>query len=167
MDHDSPWLTEEHQRVWRRWLTMNAQLSAALHRQLQAEAGLSLQDFAVLVHLSDAAEGRVRVSTLAQALQWERSRLSHHIKRMEARGLVERQECPDDGRGAFVGLTPTGRATIVQAAPSHARTVRELVFDAMSEPELAVLESFTEGVLSRLGPASSPCGEPELPACDS
>ncbi|HET7477065.1 MAG TPA: MarR family winged helix-turn-helix transcriptional regulator [Dermatophilaceae bacterium] len=164
MDHESPWLADEHQRVWRRWLTMNAQLSAALHRQLQSDSGLSMQDFAVLVHLSDAAEGRVRISTLAEALQWERSRLSHHIKRMEARGLIERQECPDDGRGAFVGLTATGRAAIVRAAPSHARTVRDLVFADLSKQELAVLETFTDGVLNRLGPATSPCDEP---ACDS
>src|SRR5512139_1414531 len=104
-----PWLTEAEQRVWRRWLAMNAELPAVLHRELQADSGLSLPDFEVLVQLTDTPEGRVRVSDLASALMWERSRLSHHIKRMEGRGLIVRQECAEDGRGAFVGVTPVGR----------------------------------------------------------
>src|SRR3954454_9231455 len=96
------WLTDTQQRVWRSWLAANALLPAALHRELQADAGLSLPDFDVLVRLTDSGEGRVRMSDLARALTWERSRLSHHVKRMERRGLVRREECPDDGRGAFV-----------------------------------------------------------------
>ena len=117
MTPDSPWLTDEQQRVWRRWLAVNDQLPAALHRELQADSDLSLQDFDVLVQLTDAVEGRVRVSELATALRWERSRLSHHVKRMEGRGLVRREECADDGRGAFVVLTAAGRAAIERAAP--------------------------------------------------
>jgi DNA-binding transcriptional ArsR family regulator len=62
----------------------------------------------VPVDLTDNPEGRVRVSELAGLLQWERSRISHHIKRMEDRGLVERAECSEDGRGAFVVIAPSG-----------------------------------------------------------
>jgi DNA-binding MarR family transcriptional regulator len=145
-------LTEKQQRVWRKWLEMNAQLPAALHRQLQADSGLSLQDFDVLVQLTDTADGRVRITNLAHALNWERSRLSHHIKRMEGRGLVEREECPDDGRGAFVVLTPTGRAAIERAAPEHARTVRQLVFDSLTDHELEIMAQLTDKVLSQLEP---------------
>jgi DNA-binding MarR family transcriptional regulator len=152
MEPESPWLTEKQQRVWRKWLEMNAQLPAALHRQLQADSGLSLQDFDVLVQLTDTADGRVRITNLAHALNWERSRLSHHIKRMEGRGLVEREECPDDGRGAFVVLTPTGRAAIERAAPEHARTVRQLVFDSLTDHELEIMAQLTDKVLSRLEP---------------
>jgi DNA-binding MarR family transcriptional regulator len=152
MEPESPWLTEKQQRVWRKWLEMNAQLPAALHRQLQADSGLSLQDFDVLVQLTDTADGRVRITNLAHALNWERSRLSHHIKRMEGRGLVEREECPDDGRGAFVVLTPTGRAAIERAAPEHARTVRQLVFDPLTDHELEIMAQLTDKVLSRLEP---------------
>ena len=129
---------------------MNAQLPVELHRQLQASSGLSLQDFDVLVRLTDTAQGRVRVTDLANALHWERSRLSHHIKRMEDRGLIEREECPDDRRGAFVVLTGTGRTAIQAAAPQHVRTVRELVFDSLTDHDLKALARFTDKVLSRL-----------------
>jgi DNA-binding MarR family transcriptional regulator len=150
MDDESPWLTPKQQRVWRDWLAMTAQLPAALHRQLQAESGLSLQDFDVLVQLTDSAEGKVRISQLAKALNWERSRFSHHYKRMEARGLVEREECPDDARGAFIVLTPAGRAAIERAAPAHARVVRDLVFDALPDEDLDGVARFTGEVLRRL-----------------
>src|SRR5688572_2840237 len=106
----TPWLTEEEQQLWRAWLALGSALPAALHRELQADAGLSLPDFDVLVQLSESADGRLRVSDLARALGWERSRLSHHVGRMERRGLVTREECVDDGRGAFVVLTSGGRA---------------------------------------------------------
>jgi DNA-binding MarR family transcriptional regulator len=129
---------------------MNAQLPAALHKQLQQDSGLSLPDFDVLVQLTEAPEEKVRIMPLANALGWERSRLSHHIKRMESRDLVERQECSDDGRGAFVVLTPTGREAIERAAPEHARTVRELVFDSLTDDELDVLTQITNNVLNRV-----------------
>lgn len=149
---ESPWLTERQQYVWRRWLALNAQLSASLHRQLQADSGLSLLDFEVLVRLTDTADGRLRISQLAKALNWERSRFSHHYKRMEARGLVQRQECPEDARGTFIGITPAGRAAIEQAAPEHARLVRRLVFDAMPDDELDALGRFVDEALGRLEP---------------
>ena len=156
MNLDSPWLTDEQQRTWRRWLAVNDQLPAALHRELQADSDLSLQDFDVLVKLTDDAEGRVRVSELASALHWERSRLSHHVKRMEGRGLVRREECADDGRGAFVVLAAAGRAAIERAAPAHVRTVRRLVFDVLSEEELAVLDAITGKVLGQLERDATP-----------
>jgi DNA-binding MarR family transcriptional regulator len=150
MTDDTPWLDERQQRLWRGWIALTTQLPAALHRQLQADSGLSLQDFEVLVRLTEATDGRARVTDLAIAAGWERSRLSHHIKRMEGRGLVQRQECCDDGRGAFVVLTSSGRDAIERAAPGHARTVRDLVFASLSDPELDVVTTFTEGVLARV-----------------
>jgi DNA-binding MarR family transcriptional regulator len=156
MTPDSPWLTDEQQRVWRRWLAVHDQLPAALHRELQADSDLSLQDFDVLVKLTDAVEGRVRVSELATALHWERSRLSHHVKRMQGRGLVRREECADDGRGAFVVLTAAGRAAIERAAPGHVRTVRRLLFDALSDQELEALAAITGKVLTQLEREAAP-----------
>src|SRR4051794_34748771 len=150
MKSESPWLNDKQQRVWREWLAMNTRLPAALHRQLQEDSGLSLPDFDVLVQLTDTPDAKVRILPLAHALGWERSRLSHHIKRMERRGLVEREECPDDGRGAFVVLTRSGRDAIERAAPEHARTVRNLLFDSLSDAELDVLAEFTHKVLGRL-----------------
>jgi DNA-binding MarR family transcriptional regulator len=102
------WLTAQEEHLWRGWLKLNAELASTLQRELQQDVGLSMPDFEVLVHLTDNPEGRVRVTELAGLLQWERSRVSHHIKRMERRGLVGRVECSEDGRGAFVVIAPSG-----------------------------------------------------------
>jgi len=147
---DTPWLDDRQQQVWRAWLQVGSRLPAALNRQLQRDSELSLQDFDVLVQLTDVDEGRVRVSALAAALGWERSRLSHHVTRMERRGLVAREVCDDDGRGAFVVLTPAGRAAIERAAPGHVRTVRSLVFDALAPAEVDALGDVLAAVLDRL-----------------
>ena len=110
---------------------------------------MSMPDFEVLVHLTDSPEGRVRVTELARLLQWERSRVSHHVTRMERRGLVERTECAEDGRGAFVAITSAGRAAIEQAAPGHVRAVRRLMFDALNEEERAALAAVIDKLLAR------------------
>lgn len=144
------WLTDDQQRVWRDWLRLNALLPAALHRELQADSDLSLQDFDVLVALTDTPEERLRVSELADALHWERSRLSHHVRRMERRGLVQRDDCLDDGRGSYIVLSPAGRQAIDRAAPAHVETVRELFVDALTAEELATLARITGKVLARL-----------------
>jgi DNA-binding MarR family transcriptional regulator len=156
MTEDSPWLDDDQQRLWRRWVALSSELPAALHRQLQADSGLSLQDFEVLVRLTEVPDGRARVTDLAHAVGWERSRLSHHIKRMQGRGLVTREECCDDGRGAFIALTPAGRDALERAAPGHARTVRDLVFASLGDAELRTVSSFLGGVLDRLGTAQRP-----------
>lgn len=158
MNTDVAWLTDEQEQVWRRWLRLNALLPAALNRELQTDAGLSLPDFDVLVHLTDSVHGRIRVNDLAQALQWEKSRLSHHVTRMERRGLLRRENCPDDARGAFVVVTPAGRAAIEQAAPGHVRAVRDLVFDQLSAAELDSLDAVTRKVLGRLEGAAGTSG---------
>jgi DNA-binding MarR family transcriptional regulator len=150
MGSDVQWLTAQEQRVWRRWLTLNARLSAALHKELQDDAGLSMPDFEVLVHLTDNPEGRIRVTDLARLLQWERSRVSHHVTRMERRRLVQRVECAEDGRGAFIVITPQGRAAIEQAAPGHVKAVRRIVFDALSPEDLDAFATVIEKALTQL-----------------
>ena len=156
MSSDVRWLTAEEERVWRRWLTLNARLSATLHRELQDDAGLSMPDYEVLVHLTDNAQGRVRVTDLARLLQWERSRVSHHVTRMERRRLVQRVECAADGRGAFVAITPQGRAAIEQAAPGHVNTVRRLVFDALSREEIDAFATIIDKALAQLDNQAGP-----------
>lgn len=151
MDSDtSPWLDDRQQRIWRQWLAANSRLTAALGRQLSQDSGTSLSDFEVLVHLSESDEGRVRIVQLADTLQWERSRVSHHLTRMEKRGLIARQECSEDARGAYAVLTPEGRALIEQIAPGHARTVRHLFFDELGDDDLASLDRVTSALLARL-----------------
>jgi DNA-binding MarR family transcriptional regulator len=150
MSSDVRWLTAQEQHVWRRWLTLNARLAATLHRELHDDAGLSMPDFEVLVHLTDRPEGRIRVTDLARLMQWERSRVSHHVTRMEGRRLVQRVECPEDGRGAFIVITPQGRSAIEQAAPGHVTAVRRLFFDALSPEDLDAFTTIVERVLAQL-----------------
>ncbi|WP_148615028.1 MarR family winged helix-turn-helix transcriptional regulator [Nocardioides rubriscoriae] len=149
MTQDSPWLSAAQQQAWRHWIALGTSLPAALNRALQ-ESGLSLSDYDVLVALSEADDRRLRVGDLAARLAWERSRLSHHLRRMEGRGLVAREECTDDGRGAWSVVTAAGLAAIRTAAPAHARLVRELVFDDLTTAELAVLTDVLAGVRRRV-----------------
>jgi DNA-binding MarR family transcriptional regulator len=150
MRSDVRWLTAQEEGVWRRWLTLNARLSATLHKELHDDAGLSMPDYEVLVHLTDSQEGRIRVTDLARLLQWERSRVSHHVTRMEGRRLVQRVECAEDGRGAFIVITPQGRAAIERAAPGHVNTVRRLVFDALTPQEVGAFATIIDKALAHL-----------------
>jgi DNA-binding MarR family transcriptional regulator len=156
------WLTDDEQRAWRGLMQMTSRLDARLNRELQQTSGLSLADYDVLVLLTEAPDGRLRMFELADDLQWEQSRLSHHLARMQRRGLVAREECTTDRRGAFVVLTDAGREAIEEAAPPHVATVRQLVFDGLSEEQVAMLESFGSRVLARLAESGS-----ELPSSGS
>jgi DNA-binding MarR family transcriptional regulator len=144
------WLDDDEQRAWRAFVRMYGRLTARLHRQLQDDSGLSLADYEVLVHLTDAPDGRLRPYELQRVMQWEQSRLSHHLTRMERRGLIRRAECLVDGRGAFIALTDPGRLAIEQAAPGHVEAVRELFLDGLSREQLALLECLSTQVLERL-----------------
>lgn len=146
------WLDEREQRAWRGHLAVAARLQAELNRRLQAESGLSLADFDVLVALSERG-APMRVTELAEALQWEKSRLSHHLSRMQRRALVERQDCPDDARGAFIVLSPTGRRAVEQAAPGHVEAVRELVFDGLDDAQVDAWADASDVVLRRIAGA--------------
>jgi DNA-binding MarR family transcriptional regulator len=145
------WLDERRQRAWRAWLAMQTRLQAELNRQLQADSGMSLADFDVLVALTDRPGVPLRVFELAEAVQWEKSRLSHHLARMERRGLVERQDCPDDARGAFVLLSATGRRAVEAAAPGHVEAVRALVFDGLDDAQVRAWAEVSDVVLRRIG----------------
>jgi DNA-binding MarR family transcriptional regulator len=144
------WLTGDEQRAWRGLLQMTGQLNATMNRQLQEDFGLSLADYEVLVVLTERGSGRCRVFELSGALAWEQSRVSHQLSRMQRRGLITREGCPTDARGAVVVVTGAGRAAIERAAPAHVETVRQLVFDGMSPAELAALTAITARVLDRL-----------------
>jgi DNA-binding MarR family transcriptional regulator len=148
------WLNEAEQRAWRAFLTMHGQLVARLNRQLQVDSGLSIADYEVLVHLSEAADGRLRPFELQQLLLWEQSRVSHQLTRMQGRGLIGREECGEDGRGAFIVLTDDGRNAIDAAAPGHVRAVRSLFFDALSRDQVTMIERLSTDVLRRLSAVS-------------
>ena len=146
---ETPWLDDREQQLWRRWLRVQTELPAALGRALSRDSGLSMQDFETLVWLSEAPGERLRISVLAEQMHWERSRLSHHLRRMSNRGLVAKEDCPEDGRGSFVRLTPAGRRALEAAAPGHVRTVRSIFLDAMDDDDLDALDALLTRVLAR------------------
>lgn len=150
VDGSAPWLDEDEQRAWRAWINAHAVLSARLNRELQSHNGLSLSDYDVLVALTDVEERSLRMFELGERLQWEKSRLSKHLARMDARGLIRRTPCEDDRRGANVELTDEGRAAIEAAAPDHVALVRELIFEGLDAEHVRALREAGELILGRL-----------------
>jgi DNA-binding MarR family transcriptional regulator len=158
---DVRWLDDDEQAAWRGMLVMQAKLQARLSRAMQRDAGLSDADYGVLVELTEAPEGKLRIFQLGRFLQWEKSRLSHHLRRMEARGLVAREECETDRRGAYVVVTKKGRVAIERAAPKHVAEVRQAFMDALDPAQLEQLRRITGDVLANLDrlEADAPCPE--------
>lgn len=132
--------TSAELRIWRDFIETIAALSWRLAGRLQSESSLSPGDYQVLLALSEADGHRMRPSELAAVIGWERSRLSHHLGRMEKRGLVGRDPCAADGRGAEVVLTRHGSDCFRRATIPHLRAVRELFVDALSPQQLAAAD---------------------------
>ena len=144
------WLSDDEQRTWRTYLRMSSLLPAALNRELQQDSGLTLPEYEVLVALSEAPQRRLRPFQICEALNWEQSRLSHQLTRMERRGLVTRRECAADGRGAFIELTAAGADAIDAAAPRHVATVRRLIFDQLGDAQRASFEQACAAIVTAL-----------------
>jgi DNA-binding MarR family transcriptional regulator len=152
MDDTVQWLNAEEHRTWRAFIRLHQKLFSCLVSDLQSQSKLSGADFEVLVALTDVPEGRVRFQELAKEIEWEQSRLSHQIRRMIKRDLVARDDCAEDGRGAFVVITDQGRELIEAAAPKHVATVRRLVLDALSPEEFAELGRLSDRILEHVDP---------------
>ncbi|MEU5960857.1 MarR family transcriptional regulator [Micromonospora parva] len=145
------WLDEREDRAWRGYRRMRRLLDLELARELAQDAGLSEADYDVLSDLSETPQGRLRLRELADRMLWSRSRLSHHLTRMQQRGLVTREECADDARGAVVVLTPAGRQAIETAAPGHVAAVRRHLIDLLTPAEIDALGALTHRVVDHLG----------------
>ncbi|MEV8290210.1 MarR family winged helix-turn-helix transcriptional regulator [Streptomyces niveus] len=150
MTQDPRWLTEAEQRAWQAYRRMFLLLNAQLARDLAQDSGLSDADYDVLSALGASPDRRRRVSELADRMLWSRSRLSHHLARMQQRGLVVREECATDGRGAVVVLTDEGTRTIERAAPPHVDSVRRHFIDLLSPEQIEVFATIGETVVGRL-----------------
>jgi DNA-binding MarR family transcriptional regulator len=145
------WLTDAEMRAWLGYRRMFLLLNAAVNRDLARDSGLSEPDYDVLSNLSSAPDHRGRLSELAARMLWSQSRLSHHISRMEQRGLVRREDCESDARGSVIVLTKQGLRTIEKAAPHHVESVRRHIIDALSPEQIKALGDITETVVSHLG----------------
>jgi DNA-binding MarR family transcriptional regulator len=146
-------LSDEQLAAWRAFLKAQATVLAALERELEAERGLPIAFYDVLVQLADA-EGHLRMSDLAERVVLSRSGVTRLVDRMERRGLVERRQCPSDRRGTEAVLTDKGRQTLEDCWPVHARGVAEHFANHLDADEVAVI---TEA-LGRMGPPDiDPC----------
>ncbi|WP_201447202.1 MarR family winged helix-turn-helix transcriptional regulator [Conexibacter woesei] len=129
--------TADELRIWREYIETAELIRARIAASLQQESGLSTGDYVVLLALSEADAQRMRSSELATRIGWDRSRLSHHVGRMERRELIRREECPTDNRGAEIVLTPTGADAFDRSTVPHLREIRAVFVDALSAEQLA------------------------------
>lgn len=140
------WLSEDEQKSWRAWISASQLLNHRLNAELQRQHDLTMADYEILVQLSECPERRLRMSELAERTFASRSRLTHQIDRMVKAGLVERQECDLDRRGAFAALTDKGWKAIVAAAPDHVESVRTFLIDALGPKDFSALGAACERI---------------------
>jgi DNA-binding MarR family transcriptional regulator len=140
------WLTDREQAVWRDLLAFHDALTARLDQELHSAAGLSLSDYEVLVHLSEAPGSSLRMAELALRCSRSPSGLTRRVDRLGRSRLVSRQPCEDDGRGWFAVLTPEGRRLLEAAVPVHAEGVRRYLFDPLREAAGPSVEGLAAGL---------------------
>jgi DNA-binding MarR family transcriptional regulator len=150
-----PRLTARELAIWRSLLDTTAELRKVLGAQLQ-DSGLSPGDYQVLLALREADGTRLRSSELAATIEWERSRLSHHLGRMEQRGLIRRDDCATDNRGAEVSLTDSGAAAFRRASAPHLRAIKKHFANALTPEQLEALADVLQSLQRHLhGEASA------------
>ncbi|WP_374207764.1 MarR family winged helix-turn-helix transcriptional regulator [Streptomyces sp. XM4193] len=143
------WLTPAEQRAWRAHLDASRMLTHQLEKDLQP-FDLTMNDYEILVNLSESDQHRMRMSDLATATLQSKSRLSHQITRMEKAGLVRREHCDTDKRGLFAVLTEHGWTTMRRVAPHHVESVRRHFIDLLPPSALSALEDSMAPIVDRL-----------------
>ena len=146
-------LTPQQQRAWLAYMRVQLRLTYEMNRELQADSNLSLPDYDVLNALRYAPGGRMRITALAARIGWERSRLSHHVRRLQNRGLVDGRPAPADRRATEVTLTDRGWDEITRASIGHIALVRRLFFEGLPDellgPLTVGLESVYDNIIER------------------
>jgi DNA-binding MarR family transcriptional regulator len=143
-------LNEDETRAWQAFVAASALLNRRLDQQLRDDAGLSHLQYEILVRLADAPGRAMRMTDLADAVLNSKSGLTYQVSQLERAGLVDRQACKFDERGVFAALTDQGMETLRRAAPGHVATVRELLIDALTPDQLAVIAAGLGEVARRL-----------------
>jgi DNA-binding MarR family transcriptional regulator len=146
------WLTEDERAAWLRLVAIVELLPGVLDSQLRTDARLTHFEYFVLAMLSEAPERTLRMTALAQRTNATLPRLSHVVRRLEGRGLLERFPCPEDGRATNARLTPAGWEAVVGAAPGHVQTVRRHVIDPLTSAQLKQVREIGDSLLARLDP---------------
>jgi DNA-binding MarR family transcriptional regulator len=149
---ETEWLSEDERTAWLRLIAVVELLPGLLDSQLRADSGLTHFEYFVLAMLSESPERTLRMTSLAQRTNATLPRLSHVVRRLEDRGLVDRVPCPEDGRATNAHLTDAGWEAVVAAAPGHVETVRAYVLDPLAPEQLDQLRGIGEALLTRLDP---------------
>src|SRR6516225_7117094 len=159
MPTEPDWLNAREDRAWRAFMHARHELNACLNQHLLQDSGLSDADYEILAVLSGHPTGHMPAQELGAVVQWEKSRLSHQVRRMAERGLIAREPNPADGRSAMICLLPAGRRAIQDAAPQHVHNVRRDFIDLFTPAELDTFAALNERVLRHLADEPAP-GEP-------
>lgn len=145
------WLDDREQQAWRAFIAAQRVVNSRIEQQLQRDAGMPHTYFEILVRLSDAEDGRLRMSELAVSTLGSRSRLSHAVNRLEQVGWVRREGIESDRRGQVAIITEDGRQKLRETAPGHVETVRAAVFDALSEEQVEQLHEICSALAKHSG----------------
>lgn len=151
-DSEPRWLDQAEMTAWLRLIAVAERLPGVLDTQLRRDSGLTHFEYQVLAMLSDAPERTLRMTSLSLQTNATLPRLSHVVKRLEDRGFVERSVAPEDKRAINAALTEAGFEAIKAAAPGHLATVREHVFDPLSEQQVLALSEALGAILTRVDP---------------
>lgn len=143
-------LSESQKTAWSNYQRLRLRLSERLNRELSENTGLSEADFEILMALAQSPDESVRALALRCGLEWEKSRLSHQLKRMEARGLVIREDCAEDNRGSVIRVTELGRKLAAEAQRCYEQAVRRYVTDVLTADQLEALNTIAETILLQL-----------------
>ncbi|AHH95643.1 MarR family winged helix-turn-helix transcriptional regulator [Kutzneria albida] len=146
------WLSERELRTWQGFLTAATVLTRLVEQQLKEEAGLSHPQYEVLVRLSAAPGGELRMTELAEVAVTSKSGLTYQVGQLEKAGLVRRKSCPSDVRGVVAALTDEGWRKLREVAPGHAELVRRHFVDGLSERQFAALSDGVDALAARLAP---------------
>jgi DNA-binding MarR family transcriptional regulator len=138
--------------IWRALIDTTTELRRILGAQLVEESSLTPADYQVLLALSEANGRRMRSSKLAASIDWERSRLSHHLARMERRGLIRREDCATDSRGAEISLTDDGAGLFRGATAPHMRAIKKHFADALTPEQFEALAEIVQALQDHLHP---------------
>jgi len=144
-------MTSSELATWQALLDTTAELRRVLGTELQ-EMSLSPADYQVLLALTEANDKQLRSSDLAQTIDWERSRLSHHLGRMERRRLIRRDDCATDSRGAEISLTAEGARVFRRATAPHMRSIKRHFADALTPEQFAALGDILRSLQNHLYP---------------
>jgi DNA-binding MarR family transcriptional regulator len=150
---ESRWLTRDELAAWVRLTALLELLPGVLDSQLRRDAELTAFEYYVLAMLSEAPERTLRMTALAAQTNSTLPRLSHVVRRLEDRDLVERFPCPEDGRATNARLTDAGLQKVRAAAPGHVANVREHVIDALTPDQIRQVTAIGDALLQRLDPA--------------